>query len=194
MVLERELRTVNIPDGHGGVQPLVVSEREIAPNRLIPPGPMPPNLDVPLGFIGLALAAVLLVSRLRLPVLHASLAVIFLLVAGLLGTALLALWAVTTHHAAWRNENLLVFNPLAFVMVGAAWRTRKGIDGSRLARILVAVQVGAALLGLLVHFLPGMAQQNLPWLLFAIPVWLAIAVGFWGNLLLRWRHMAPAHA
>jgi hypothetical protein len=32
-------------------------------------------------------------------------------------------------------------------------------------------------LELMLHFLGGMPQQNLPWLLFATPVWLAIAVG-----------------
>jgi hypothetical protein len=47
----------------------------------------------------------------------------------------------------------------------------------RLARTLIAIQLGTALLGILLHFLPGTGQQNLPWLLFAIPVWLAIAVG-----------------
>jgi len=177
MVLARELRSVQIPDGHGGVKPLVVSEREIAPNRLKPPGAGPPGLGLPLGIVGLALAAAMLASRSRLPTLAASLAVAYLLVAGVLGTVLLALWTLTTHYAAWNNANLLVFNPLAFAMVGGAWRTRNGSDVSRLARSLAGLQVGAVLLGVLLHALPGVTQQNLPWLLFAIPVWLAIAMG-----------------
>jgi hypothetical protein len=180
MVLAREIDTVRLPDGHGGVQPLVVSEREIAPNHLKAPSTSPPNLNLPLGIVGVALAAVLMASRSRLPLLYCSVAVGFLVLAGFLGTILIALWTVTTHYAAWQNENLLVFNPLAFAMVGATWRSRDGIDGSRLMRTLVGIQVGAGLIGLLLHFLhlrPGIAQQNLPWLLFAIPVWLAIAVG-----------------
>jgi hypothetical protein len=179
MVLARELRTVQISDGHGGVKPLVVSEREIAPNRLKPPGAGPPHLDLPLGIAGLALAVAMLASRHRRPMLAASLAVAYLLLAGVLGTVLLALWLLTTHYAAWNNVNLLVFNPFAFAMVGGAWRTRNGSNGSRFVRILVALQVGAALLGVLLHVLPGMTQQNLPWLLFAMPVWLAMAAALW---------------
>jgi hypothetical protein len=186
MVLAREIRSVRIPDGHGGVESLVVSEREIAPNRQAPPGALPPNLDIPLGIAGLAFAGLLLFTGLRAPILHASLAIVYLLLAGIVGTALLALWTVTTHHAAWRNENLLVFNPLAFAMVGAAWRTWKGIGASRFVRTLAGIQVAAALLGLLVRLLPGMTQQNLPWLLFAIPIWLAIAVGLRGIPIVRW--------
>ena len=141
-----------------------------------------PDLDLPLGTAGIALAFAILASRCRLPALHASLKVIFLLLAGFVGTVLLALWTLTTHHAAWGNANLLVFNPLALAMVGAAWRSRDGIGGGRLVRTLVGTQVGAALIGLMLHFLPGIAQQNLPWLLFAIPVWLAIAAGFFRNV------------
>ena len=188
MVLARELRGVQIPDGHGGVKPLVVSEREIAPNRLKPPGAGPPDLDLPLGIAGLALAVAMLASKPRLPTLSASLAVAYLLLAGVLGTVLLVLWTLTTHYAAWNNVNLLVFNPVAFAMVGAAWRTRKGIDGGRLVRTLVGIQVGAALLGVLLHLLPGVTQQNLPWLLFAIPVWFAIAAGLWALPFIQRRH------
>ena len=179
MVLARELRSIRVSDGHGAVHSLVVSERELAPNHVTPPGRLPPDLKMPLGIAGLALAIVMLASRARLPTLYGSVVVAFLIFMGFLGTILLALWALTTHHAAWQNANLLVFNPFAFAMVGAAWRSRGGMDGGLLARIVVAIQVCAGMLGLLLHLLPGTAQQNLPWLLFAIPVWLAIAVGFW---------------
>lgn len=181
MVLAREMRSVRIPDGRGGVKPLVVSERRIAPNHLTPLGTMPPDLDAPLGIAGLALAVTMLASRLRFPALYASLAAAYIVFAGIVGTVLLALWILTTHHAAWGNANLLVFNPLAFAMLGAAWRTRHGMSGSRLTRMLVAFQLGAAFLGVLLYLLPGMAQQNLPWLLFAIPVWLAIAMGLYAK-------------
>ena len=179
MVLARELRSVRIPDGHGGLKALVYSELEIAPNKLQPPGALPPNLELPLGIAGLALGLVMLASRARLPALYAFLAVAYLLVAGVLGTVLLALWTLTTHYAAWDNANLLVFNPFAFVLITAAWRSGKGRDGGRLAQTLVGVQLAAAFLGLLLHVLPGGTQQNLPWLLFATPAWLALAAGLW---------------
>jgi hypothetical protein len=179
MVLAREIRSVRVSDGHGGVQPLVVSERALALNHVEPPPEGPPDLKLPLGIAGLAIAGAILASRSRRPVLCASLEVAFLVVSGSLGTALVALWTLTTHYAAWENANLLVFNPIAFALVGAVWRTRNGIAVGRLVRTLVGIQVGAAVIGVLLHSLPGHPQQNLPWLLFAIPVWLALAVEMW---------------
>ena len=177
MVLAREIRGVSIPDERGGTRPLVVVEREISPNRLKPPGQSAPNLSWRLGGVGLVLAVVMVVSRPRFPTFVASLGVIYLTLAGLLGTILLALWTLTTHYAAWNNANLLIFNPFAFLLLASVWRNRTGAGASQLARILLAIQIGAASIGVILHFLPGVAQQNLPWLLFAIPVWLAIAVG-----------------
>jgi len=180
MILARELRSVRIPDGLGGVRPLVQSERQIAPNRLVPPRAVPPDLGTPLGIAGLALAAVMLISRARRPALHNSLVATYLVFAGLAGTVLLALWTLTAHHAAWENANLLVFNPLAFVILAAAWQTRYKGHPSRLVRTLIAFQLGAALLSVLLHLRPGgTAQQNLPWLLWGIPPWLAIAFDLW---------------
>jgi hypothetical protein len=176
MVLAREIRTVQVSDGHGGEQPLVTDEREISPNRLNPPPALPPSLGMPLSIAGVALALAILGLRSGFPVAYACLSVAFLVAAGGLGTILLAFWTLTTHYAAWKNANLLVFNPLAFFMIGAAWRSRNTNSASRLLRTLVGIQVGAALIGLLIHLLPGISQQNLPWLLFATPVWVAIAV------------------
>lgn len=176
MVLAREIRSVTIPDGRGGVKPLVASESQIAPNVLKPPGALPPDLDVPLGIAGFTLAVAMLVSRRRIPAVSAALCVAYLTFAGIAGTVLLALWTLTMHRAAWANANLLVFNPLDFALIGAAWRTRYGMRCGQRARTLVAFQLGAALLAVLLHFLGGTAQQNLPWLLFSIPVWLAITV------------------
>jgi hypothetical protein len=175
MVLAREIRTVLIPDGHGGVEPMVASERELSPNRLEPPSDSPPNFAFQLGGVGLALAIGMFTARRRYPTLFASLAVAYLASAGLVGTFLLALWTLTTHYAGWSNENLLVFNPFAFLLLASAWQSRKGKVASRFARTLVGVQLAAVSISVLLHFIPGVVQQNLPWLLLAIPVWLAIA-------------------
>ena len=180
-VLARELGSVRVPDDQGGARPLVVSERIIAPNGLKPPPAAPPNLLWPLGIAGLTLAAAILAPRSRRPMLCAVLAVAFVGFSGVVGTVMLALWTATTHYAAWNNVNLLLFNPAAFVLVPALWRTRRGVSAGRMARSLVAVQVGAGVLGTLLHGLPGAHQQNLPWLLFAIPAWIAVMVLLWTN-------------
>ncbi len=177
MVLAQNIRSVSIPDGRGSSKPLVVSERQIAPHRLTPPSTTPPRLNIPLGIAGLTFAAILLTSRRRRPTVYASLSIVFLVGAGVIGTLLLVLWTLTAHRAAWANANLLIFNPLAFAMLAAAWRTRKGIGGAAVVRALVAIQLCALFLGWSLHVVPGTAQQNLPWLLFATPVWLVISVG-----------------
>ncbi len=188
MVLAREMRSMNVPDGHGGQQSLVTDEQEISPNLLTPPAASPPKLAVPLSVAGLVLAVGILATRRRLPVACASLSVAFLVAAGIIGTVLIGLWTLTTHHAAWGNANLLIFNPLAFGLAGSAWRSRSGKRSSRLVLGLVALQVGATLIGLLVHLVPGFTQQNLPWLLFATPPWLAIAFELWFGPSLHRRH------
>lgn len=176
MVLEREVRSVALPDGRGGPQPLVTAERRLAGSRLTPPPAWPPRLVLPLGSAGLGLAALLAATRRRLPNLHATLATVFLAAAGFAGTVLLALWTLTMHRAAWANANLLVFNPLAFALPAALWRTRRGGGRAGAARLLVRLQLAAALVAVLLHAFPGTVQQNQPWLAFAIPVWLAIAL------------------
>jgi len=181
MVLAREIRTLRIPDGRGGAKPLLVSEHQIAPNRLVPPDTVPPDLDVPLGIAGIALAITMLASRPRLPTLYASLAAAYLVLAGVAGTVPLALWTLTTHRATWENANLLVFNPLAVALLAATWWTRSETGSLWIARSLVALELCAGCLGVLLHFLGGLSQQNLPWLLFAVPVWLAIAEGLYAK-------------
>ena len=175
MVLAREIRTVQVPDGHGGMQPVVNGEEEVSPNRLQPPGTLPPNLTWPLGVAGLLIGLAILLSKPRFPRLSAALSMAFLVVAGLLGTLLLGLWTLTIHYAAWANENLLLFNPVAFVIAAVVWRSRRA-GGGRHLQVMLGIQLAAAVLALVIYLLPAFPQQNLPWLLFAIPIWLAITV------------------
>ena len=97
------------------------------------------------------------------------------LICGLSGLALAGLWGLTDHWAAWDNENLLLLNPLAFFLLSSLWRTRRGIPPSRFANAILAMQLLAMLIAVLLHLLPGNVQQNQPWLLFALPCWLALA-------------------
>jgi hypothetical protein len=55
------------------------------------------------------------------------------------------------------------------------WRSRRGAPASRLADGLIVLQLLAVLAAILLHLLPGIVQQNQPWLLFALPCWLALA-------------------
>ncbi len=174
-VLQMQLREVRIDDGHGGLQPLVRSEQLVSPNRLDVPPAAAPDLRLPLALTGLLLAALIVVSRRWWPTGYALLGTVYLLCAGIIGLVLLVLWTLTTHHSAWSNANLLLFNPLAFLLLPTWWRSRRGFAASRFMDGVIALQLLAIMTAVLLHLLPGIVQQNQPWLLFALPCWLALA-------------------
>jgi hypothetical protein len=179
-VLARELATVQVA-GPQGMHPLVADTELVAPNRLDAPPDTAPDLRLPLALAGLGLAAVLLLARHFWPAGFALLGTLYLVLAALAGIGLLVLWLLTTHHAAWANANLLLFNPLALALLPSAWRARRGLPASRQADAVLLLQLLALLVAVLLHLLPGSVQQNQPWLLFAMPLWLAMA---WA---LRWK-------
>jgi len=119
-------------------------------------------------------AALLIATRRHAPLVYALLGSLFLLLAGLVGVAMLMLWTLTTHHSAWANANLLLFNPLAFLLLRLVWRSRDSAP-TRLSNIILLLQLIATLIALLMHALPSVTQQNQPWILFALPCWLGLA-------------------
>nr|WP_283255972.1 DUF4105 domain-containing protein [Dyella humicola] len=175
MVLQTSLRQVKVPDGQGGMRPLVMDEQVLSPNRLAPPPDSAPDLRLPLALAGLIFAALLVLARRYAPTVYALLGSLYLVLAGFVGIALLILWTLTTHHSAWANANLLLFNPLALLLLRAIWRSRRGAQTSRFTDSLIVLQLLAVLAAVLMHLLPGVVQQNQPWLLFALPCWLALA-------------------
>jgi len=181
MVLQTESRKVNVADGQGGMRPLVIGEQLIAQNRLDPPPANAPDLRMPLAIAGLVLAALLVLTHRYAPTIYALLGSMYLVAAGLVGTALLVLWTLTAHQSAWANANLLLFNPLAFFLLPTLWRSRKRLAVSRFAMLLIVLQLVAVLAACLLHLLPGVVQQNQPWLLFAMPCWLALTWRFRQN-------------
>jgi hypothetical protein len=174
VVLQQQLNHMQI-DAEGQLRPLVQSEQLVSPNRLDVPPAGAPDLRLPLAITGLALAACMLAARRWSPLTFAWLTSAYLVAAGLIGLLLIGLWTLTTHHSAWANANLLFFNPFAFLLLPAVWRARRGITSSRFIDTLCLLQLAAILVALGLHLLPGVVQQNQPWLLFAMPCWLAIA-------------------
>ncbi|MBP1474687.1 DUF4105 domain-containing protein [Frateuria sp. MAH-13] len=173
-VLSQQLASVQLA-GPQGAGPLVTATALISPNRLDTPPATAPDLRLPLALAGLALAIVLLLARRFSPTGFSLLGTLYLLFAGVAGIGLLFLWLLTTHHAAWANVNLLLFNPLALVLLPSTWRARHGLPASRLADAVLMLQLFALLAAVLLHLLPGTVQQNQPWLLFSMPAWLAMA-------------------
>jgi hypothetical protein len=100
------------------------------------------------------------------------------LVVGVLGSILLALWTLTDHVFAWRNENLLQASPIALalvVLVPLAVVGRAGRWATRVAGLLV----GLSLFGLFLHPLPVTPQANLPIIALALPAHLGLFYALW---------------
>ncbi|TPG08663.1 DUF4105 domain-containing protein [Rhodanobacter glycinis] len=174
-VLQTQLREVRVNNGHGGLQPLVRGEQLTSPNRLDVPPTAAPDLRLPLALAGLVIGVLVVLTRRRWPIGYALLGTLYLVSATIVGLILLALWTLTTHHSAWANANLLLFNPLALLLLPTLWRSRRGFAASRFMDGVIALQLLAIVIAVLLHLLPGTVQQNQPWLLLALPCWLALA-------------------
>ena len=173
--LAAEVRNVRVDDPHSGMRPLVQDERVLSPNRLDVPPSSAPDLRLPLMLAGLSFAILLLLTRRWWITGYAVFASAYLLAAGLVGVLLLGLWTLTDHHAAWANANLLLFNPAALLLLPTLWRNRRGFAASRFIDGILLLQLLAGMVAVVLHLLPGIAQQNQPWLLLALPIWLALA-------------------
>lgn len=99
------------------------------------------------------------------------------LAAGVLGVILLALWTLTDHEFAWRNENLLQTTPLALALVVLIPLAVIGGRRPRAAWIAAATLAALSLLGLLIHPLPLTLQGNLPIIALALPIHVGLALG-----------------
>lgn len=174
------LRSVRAPDG----QPLVISETRIAEARIPPPPASPPDLRWPLLavglFCGIALALAGWFRRCNRIARYgfAFGGAFYLLLAGLAGVGMAILWGLTAHRAAWANQNLLLFDPLALLLIVPLLRTaRRDARVSRFALALTLLMTLAAVAALIVNLTGWLPQRNLPWILLALPVWMGLICG-----------------
>ena len=108
---------------------------------------------------------------------------------GLIGLILVCLWAFTNHKAAHANANIMQLAPWALLLVGygigVALRRENSIRKAR-GVALSAFAFSAA--GIAGKVLPGLNQDNWPFILLFFPVWL----GLWAGLReLSRRHSQP---
>ena len=89
---------------------------------------------------------------------------------------LLFLWFGTEHRAAWRNENLLLLDPLCLALLPAWFGILSGRGRARPLALRCAwlVVLGAAF-ALFSKILPAFAQANLHWILLFLPIHLGLA-------------------
>ena len=192
MEFMRRLRDVRVRDAVGNSVPIIARETRVAKARLPEPPDFPSQwiwqalvIGVALGMGVFTLAC--LRARAWARIAFATLASVIALSCGLGGVVLLALWTLTDHISAWRNENLVLFNPLCLLLVPAWFGAFRELWQPSLFARRTAIAV-AALAGLAFFskVFPAFAQDNLLWIALLLPVHTALAVS------LRW--LAPETA
>ncbi len=159
--------------------PLVLAEQTLLPHRLGDAAIAPPRWWPRMLLLGLALAGAIAWQSARRPRALAALAAGVWALCGLVGLGLAALWILTSHLAAWGNENLLLFNPLALLLLPLAWaRWRDAPPPCRLQRWLLPAASALAALALFLKFLPFRIQDNGEWIALMLPVHLALYFAF----------------
>ena len=181
MQLMQHLSDVRIDDASGASVALVRDERVLAQSRWPDPPFLPPDLRWPFFAIGIVFGGLALFLRQRSARAWArrSLATLgagFSLFTGLAGLVMLGLWLFTAHQSAWANENLLIMNPLALLLV-PVWcgSARSHWSAGRFSRgLLVAIALLAGF-ALFSKILTSFEQANLAWILLTLPIHLALA-------------------
>ena len=177
MTLASVVSTITLPDG----RPLVSNQRILAESRVAEPPVLPPDLKPLFAALGLAVAVGLTAlqatrrsafSRIA----FASTATLLSLGCGIGGFVLIGLWGFTEHQSAWRNENLLLLNPLCLLLL-PTWigAFRRVWTVSPRAQILAWTILFCAAVGLFLKVLPSFVQANLHWILLILPIHLALA-------------------
>lgn len=186
MFLPRELHDfvakLSVPDSAGAMHPLVRRETMLYTAQGRAPEPsQPPPLGTWLTIIGVVVAIVFVLLGIAAArgshggqIAAAIVFGIWSLAAGNLGTLLTLLWTITDHKFAYRNENLLLFNPLwlvlAVLVIIYMWSGRAG----RATRLFAYGLAALAAIALLAHV--GISRQvNLPVIGLGLPPALAIA-------------------
>lgn len=167
--------------GGGGDAPLVAADATLAVGHVEEPPILPRDQRVPFLLAGLGACALLFwLGRSRRRAVRAPLAVfaiVFELACGLGGLVLLFLWFGTDHRAAWRNENLLLLNPLCLLLIPGWFAALRGRMAGRGSLVVAWLVVLGAAFALFSKILPWFVQSNLQWIVLLLPIHLALALG-----------------
>ena len=182
MRLRDDIRGLRIPDGHGGTRPLVKDERMLLGTISHQEPTAPPNWMPLFLTIGVLLAVLFGVigwraARGSAPARFAAATVyaIFSFIFGFLGVLLTLLWTVTDHTFAYRNENLLLFNPLWLLLAVLVPMTAVKGRLSSTTRWLTFILAGLAFVALLLHLVRLSHETNGVIIALVLPPMLAMA-------------------
>ncbi|HEX2971519.1 MAG TPA: DUF4105 domain-containing protein [Tepidisphaeraceae bacterium] len=184
MEMQRYLRDVTVVNAAGQRGPLVDSEMTVSAGSQTPVVAKPPSwvgyyllLGVGIGALvaGLAwLAPKLRIARRGLAVVSG----LWLLVTGVAGTFLAAVWLFSSHVAVYGNENILQCSPVALPLavlvpalaIGMGWARRL----SKWVLYAAAFVAGGSVVGLILQVVPAFYQVNGELIALVLPVNLAL--------------------
>ncbi|HZP66688.1 MAG TPA: DUF4105 domain-containing protein [Rudaea sp.] len=181
MEFMRQMRGVHLVDATGAARPLVARDTLLAAGHLPEPPEFPPDWTWQALGVGIALAALLcglarLHERAWARVGFGFAAGVLELAFGVAGVVLLALWTLTDHISAWRNENLLLLDPLCLLLVPACFASlRARWRPSPLAQRFAIAVAALAALELFLKIFPAFPQDNRLWIALLLPVHAAVA-------------------
>jgi len=187
MLLRDHIRSVTVTDEQGREVPLVKSEQLIYQSTAAPPPDAPPAWFMWYLVVGATIAGVLaMLARTTRKMGRVGFAVAstaWMLLIGVGGIVLAALWMFTDHNTSYWNENLFFLTPLAVpltILIPAAlmqkpWATKPALW------LAIAVAV-SSVLGVLLKVLPAFYQVNAQLIALFLPVNLTIAFLLWQRL------------
>lgn len=173
--------SLQVRDSAGALHPLVRGERVLFQATRGPEPEAPPNIAawlLPLGLVVGGFFAWLAVranggSR-GARITAAIVMCVWCTVAGLLGVLLTLLWTVTDHIFAYRNENLLVFNPLWLVLAVLVVVSLVRGRASKFTHGLALTLASLCVVALVAHLIFLSRQTNLALIALTLPPALAI--------------------
>lgn len=182
MVMKDEIAKLELEAPDGTRRALVRAHERLAEATFPQPSESPPRWFWRFLAVGLALAALLAwlgrgdVGGRRWRAFGVVAGSLWL-VAGLGGLVLAFLMFGSEHRAAWGNENVALFNPLALVLLPLAWRALRGRGWSSIAWPLIAGGIVASGFWIwLAKVMPGFRQDNMDWIALWLPIHAAL---FW---------------
>lgn len=174
MRLADALRDTRLPDG----RPLVLGEQQVLPHRLAPEPRFEPIRQVWWGLAGMVVAFGLAWLGRRAPRAVAGLAGVFWVACGIAGALMLFIWLGTEHRFGWANRNLLLFNPLCWLLLPGAMTLLRRRMPRTWFRVMVWIVAALPVVALFAYWLPVLPQRHLHWIALLWPVHLALAWTF----------------
>ena len=188
MELMRHMREIHRVDAATGASvPLVAREVRLAEARIPDPLDVPPDWFWRALIVGVAIGLALIVlaraaSRAWARMAFGLFAIVSAIVLSAGGLVLLGLWLLTDHVSAWRNENILLFDPLCLLLLPAwfgSFRARwLSSTFARAVGLTVALLAGLALF---IKVFPAFPQDNRFWLALLLPIHLGFAAALFAR-------------